>query len=78
MTFEEWCPVKITNEKKAPKAALIVRAYRVAWDAAIEEAAKAVCLACADGHDYRVCPAETIRALASPVPGKPAAETRGK
>ena len=38
--FEKWCPVKITDPAKAPKAVALVNAYRHAWDAALEEAAK--------------------------------------
>ena len=33
MTFEEWCPIKITDANKAPKAVALVAAYRTAWQA---------------------------------------------
>jgi len=32
--FEKWCPIKILDANKAPRAAALVKAYWTAWQAA--------------------------------------------
>jgi hypothetical protein len=80
MTFERfWCD----NGHGLKHGGTEYNLAKLAWNAAIAEAAKAVISKrkeCTGNTADSMCIliAESVRALASAVPDKPAAETRGK